>query len=181
VTEKLFIGPGTGSKAHCRLLHRGAKWPGHEANHLPTSSVEVKNTWGYTSTPPCIWIAWCVIKHQEHLMFTVRMQNLVYSDKMRMICSTYDKHLKSISWRNLMDWGHFRDVTRTYNIKMNHINGGRGYGLNSSCEEQSPTAGSWNPIMSLWVPQNMENILSTKRLPVSEKRNTLLEFIRYTV
>lgn len=29
----------------------GAKWPGHEANHLLTSCTKVKNEWGYTSAP----------------------------------------------------------------------------------------------------------------------------------
>jgi hypothetical protein len=30
----------------------GVKWPGREADHSPPSSVEVKNAWRYTSTPP---------------------------------------------------------------------------------------------------------------------------------
>jgi hypothetical protein len=29
----------------------GAKWPGCEIDHLPPSSVEVKNEWSYTSPP----------------------------------------------------------------------------------------------------------------------------------
>jgi len=33
-------------------LKQGVKWPGHEADHLPPSSAEVKNAWNYTSTPP---------------------------------------------------------------------------------------------------------------------------------
>jgi hypothetical protein len=33
-------------------LSLGVKRPGHEADHIPSSSAEVKNTWSYTSTPP---------------------------------------------------------------------------------------------------------------------------------
>jgi hypothetical protein len=27
------------------------KWPGHEADHSPLSSADIKNAWNYTSTP----------------------------------------------------------------------------------------------------------------------------------
>jgi hypothetical protein len=33
-------------------LSLGVKWPGREADHSPQCSVEVKNVWSYTSTPP---------------------------------------------------------------------------------------------------------------------------------
>jgi hypothetical protein len=33
-------------------LSTGVKRPGHEAAQSPASSVEVKNAWNYTSTPP---------------------------------------------------------------------------------------------------------------------------------
>jgi hypothetical protein len=33
-------------------LSVGVKWPGHEADHSPPPSAEVKNAWSYTSTPP---------------------------------------------------------------------------------------------------------------------------------
>jgi hypothetical protein len=33
-------------------LTLGVKWPRCEADHAPPSSSEVKNAWGYTSTPP---------------------------------------------------------------------------------------------------------------------------------
>jgi hypothetical protein len=35
-----------------RALSLEVKRPGHEAHHSPPSSVEVKNEWSYTSTPP---------------------------------------------------------------------------------------------------------------------------------
>jgi hypothetical protein len=33
-------------------LSLGIKQPGHEADHSPPPSAEVKNVWSYTSTPP---------------------------------------------------------------------------------------------------------------------------------
>jgi len=33
-------------------LSLGVKWPGHEADHSPPPSAEVKNAWICTSTPP---------------------------------------------------------------------------------------------------------------------------------
>jgi hypothetical protein len=35
----------------------GAKRPGREADHSHPTSVEVKNTWIYTSTPPYVFMA----------------------------------------------------------------------------------------------------------------------------
>jgi hypothetical protein len=40
----------------------GIKRPVHEADHSPPSSAEVKNAWGYTSTPQYVFTAWCLIK-----------------------------------------------------------------------------------------------------------------------
>jgi hypothetical protein len=31
-------------------LSLGVRWPAHEADHSPLSSVEIKNAWSYTST-----------------------------------------------------------------------------------------------------------------------------------
>jgi len=37
------------------------KWVGHEVDHSPASSAEVKNMWSYTSTHPFIFITqWLV-------------------------------------------------------------------------------------------------------------------------
>jgi hypothetical protein len=38
------------------------KAPGREADHSLPSSVEVKNAWIYTSTPPYVFMAWCSVK-----------------------------------------------------------------------------------------------------------------------
>jgi len=40
------------------------KWPGHEADHSPPSCAMVKNTWSYTSTPPYVFMARCLIKQR---------------------------------------------------------------------------------------------------------------------
>jgi hypothetical protein len=40
-----------------RALSPGVKQPGHEADHLPPTSVEVKNMGIYTSTPPYVFMA----------------------------------------------------------------------------------------------------------------------------
>jgi hypothetical protein len=49
----------TGSGAHpvcypmgTRGSFPGVNRPGREADHSPPSSAEVRNAWGYTSTPP---------------------------------------------------------------------------------------------------------------------------------
>jgi hypothetical protein len=38
-------------------LSPGVKRPGREADHSPPTSVEIKNTWVYTSTPPYAFMA----------------------------------------------------------------------------------------------------------------------------
>jgi len=40
----------------------GVKRPGREADHLSLSSDEVRNAWTYPSTPPYVFMAWCLIK-----------------------------------------------------------------------------------------------------------------------
>jgi len=42
-------------------LSLGVKWTGREADHLPQSSVEVKSTWSYISTPQYAFIASCSV------------------------------------------------------------------------------------------------------------------------
>jgi hypothetical protein len=39
------------------------KLPGRETDHLSSSSTEVKNAWSCYSTPPCILMTWCSVKH----------------------------------------------------------------------------------------------------------------------
>jgi hypothetical protein len=45
----------------------GIKPPGREADHSPLSSAEVGNMWNDTSTPPYVFMAWCLVKHRTTL------------------------------------------------------------------------------------------------------------------
>jgi len=45
----------------------GDKRPEHEADHLPPASTEVKNEWRYTSTHPCVFMAWSLVKHSNNI------------------------------------------------------------------------------------------------------------------
>jgi hypothetical protein len=45
----------------------GVKRPGREADHLPPSSAEFKNTWSYTSTTQNTFMAWCSVKAQGQI------------------------------------------------------------------------------------------------------------------
>jgi hypothetical protein len=45
----------------------GLKWLGREADHSPLSNAEVKNARSYTSTPPYVFVAWCLIKQEIRL------------------------------------------------------------------------------------------------------------------
>jgi len=48
------------------------KWPGHEADHSPPSSAEIKNVWSYTSIPPYILMTWCLVKHRDNFTFYLK-------------------------------------------------------------------------------------------------------------
>jgi hypothetical protein len=37
------------------------KLPGHEADHSPPTSAQVKKTWTYTSIPPYVFMGWCLV------------------------------------------------------------------------------------------------------------------------
>jgi hypothetical protein len=43
------------------------KRPGYESDHSPQSSAEAKNTWSFTSSPPYVFMGWCLIKHRIRL------------------------------------------------------------------------------------------------------------------
>jgi hypothetical protein len=54
-------------------LSLGIKWPEREADHSPQSSVEVKDSWSYTSTLP-IRLHGVVLsyKHRDNFTFTLQ-------------------------------------------------------------------------------------------------------------
>jgi hypothetical protein len=45
------------------------KGPGREADHSPPSSTEDNNVWSYTSTPQYVFMAWCLFKHRDNLIY----------------------------------------------------------------------------------------------------------------
>jgi hypothetical protein len=51
------------------VLPGGVKLPSCEADHPPPPSAEVKNAWSYSSTPPCVFMAWCLVKHRGNFTF----------------------------------------------------------------------------------------------------------------
>jgi len=53
----------------------GVKRPECEADHSSPSSAEVENMWSYTSTPPYVCMAWCLVKQRED--FTLRDVSLL--------------------------------------------------------------------------------------------------------
>jgi len=46
-------------------LFLGVKRAGREADHSSRSSAEFKKAWSYTSTPPYIFMVWCLIKYRD--------------------------------------------------------------------------------------------------------------------
>jgi hypothetical protein len=46
-------------------LSLAVKRLGHEADHSPPSSAEIKNSRRYTSIPPYVFMAWCIFKHRK--------------------------------------------------------------------------------------------------------------------
>jgi hypothetical protein len=47
------------------------KRPGCKADHSRPSRAEVKNGWSYTSIPPYVFMAWCLVKYRDNFTFTL--------------------------------------------------------------------------------------------------------------
>jgi hypothetical protein len=61
------------------------KWQGCEADHSPPPAAEIKNPWSHTSTPPYIFMVWCLgtgyifmpqylVKHRDNFTFYLNHQ-----------------------------------------------------------------------------------------------------------
>jgi hypothetical protein len=61
-TPERFWGPNSVVLNGPWNLSAGVNQPEREADHLPPPSTEVKNAFGYTSTPPYVLMAWCLVK-----------------------------------------------------------------------------------------------------------------------
>jgi hypothetical protein len=46
------------------------KQQGHEADHSPSSSAEMKNRWSYISTPQYVFMAWNLVNRRTTLPLT---------------------------------------------------------------------------------------------------------------
>jgi hypothetical protein len=60
---------------------RGVKRPGREADHSRLSSTKVKNAWNCTSTPPNVFMAWCLIKQRLllHVWYLVKHRDFTFT------------------------------------------------------------------------------------------------------
>jgi hypothetical protein len=59
--DRLWGPPNLLSNGYPGNLFPGVKRPRREADHLLPTSAEVKKMWTYTSTPPCGFMACCLI------------------------------------------------------------------------------------------------------------------------
>jgi hypothetical protein len=50
-------------------MGNGSKAARHEDGHSYLSDVKVKHARNYTSTPPYVLMAWCLIKQGEHFTY----------------------------------------------------------------------------------------------------------------
>jgi hypothetical protein len=69
-----------------RALSLGAKQPGREADYCFPTSVEVKNTWIYTSTPPYVFIT------GRTLSFTFTSLNIIQQTCLYYVDITGEEH-----------------------------------------------------------------------------------------
>jgi hypothetical protein len=63
----------------------GIKGRGREADHSPPSSIAVKKAWSCTSTPPYVFMSWCLVMYRCQKAanlnaFTFRCFGMVYGD-----------------------------------------------------------------------------------------------------
>jgi hypothetical protein len=69
------VGQATASTQAVGPTEPSIKWTGEwsgrgcQSDHSPPSSVEVNNAWSYTSTPPYVFMTWCLVKHKNNFMF----------------------------------------------------------------------------------------------------------------
>jgi hypothetical protein len=68
--------------------------PRSEADHSPSSSVEVKNAWSYNPTSIYVFMAWCLIKHSEK--FTLILPSTSQSSSYSYVFSASSKCLKIV-------------------------------------------------------------------------------------
>jgi hypothetical protein len=60
------------------VLSPAVKWLGREADHSPPSIADVTNAWNYNSTPPYVFMVWCLVKYTIRLHVMVLSETSVY-------------------------------------------------------------------------------------------------------
>jgi hypothetical protein len=80
------------------VLSLGVKRPGHEIDHSPPSSAEVKNARNYTSTPQYVFMAWCLVKHRDNFTFFTKLisrgsQNIVFYLQLGSVLQEFDQYM----------------------------------------------------------------------------------------
>jgi hypothetical protein len=69
ISSKPALGSTQPSIPWVRGLSPRVKQQGREADHSPRTSAEVKKMWIYTSTPPHVLMAQCLVKHRNSFTF----------------------------------------------------------------------------------------------------------------
>jgi hypothetical protein len=85
---------------------RGIKRPGRETDQSPPSSSEVKNAWSYTSIPPYVFKAWCLLKHRDFIFtFTFlacqKTKRVEGASSQKVLRVTFTMHCKKQTWRSV--------------------------------------------------------------------------------
>jgi hypothetical protein len=62
------------------VLSLGVKQPARQADNLPLSSAEIKDAWSYASTPQYTFMAWCSVKAQAHIYFTLHLNIVLHQN-----------------------------------------------------------------------------------------------------
>jgi hypothetical protein len=79
-------------------LSPGVKRQGSESDHSPATSVEVKNRWNYTTSPPYVFGTLCFIKHENCFIFTFMAYLMTLS-----VAQTASTSMIINEWSNTMD------------------------------------------------------------------------------
>jgi len=54
-----------------------ANLPGCKDDHSLPSGAEVRNAWSYTSTPPQVFMSWCLVKYWYNFTFSTCIADIV--------------------------------------------------------------------------------------------------------
>jgi hypothetical protein len=52
--------------------------PRREVDHSPPTSAQVKKTWTYTSTPPYVFMVWCLVSQAQGQLYLLFRRDNTY-------------------------------------------------------------------------------------------------------